>query len=177
MPTLGNEPLGIVEEAQRRREQYARYIERRVDAELRRPPTRREIERRVAERVRHQIEVEVRRLVARRLAARLKEVERSMPKGPPIGDVLQAVAAAAGIAMDKLVGLRRQAHPCPASEVAILLMGEFRPDLSLENLSRIFGNRDHEFIVAARERARELLRDPTSECARWYETACTSLQR
>ena len=81
MPTLGNEPLGIVEEAQRRREQYARYIERRVEAELRRPPTRREIERRVAEQVRQRVDIEVRRLAARRAAARLKEVERLMPLG------------------------------------------------------------------------------------------------
>ncbi len=177
MPTLGNEPLGIVEEAQRRREQFARYIERRVEAELRRPPTRREIERRVAEQVRQRVDIEVRRLVARRAAARLKEVERLMPQGPPVGDILRAVAAASGIAVDTLVRPRCHAYPCAASEIAILLMSELRPDLSPENISRIFGNRDHDFIAGARERGCELVRDPRSESARWYETACTALGR
>src|SRR5258707_2577872 len=91
MPTLGNERLGIVEEAVRRREVYARYIEKRVVAVLKSPATRRQIEAEVAERVRR----EVRRRVAERAARRLAELRLRLPgEGPPIGDILKAVARA-----------------------------------------------------------------------------------
>jgi hypothetical protein len=53
-----NDPLGLVEEAQRRREHYARYIERRVGEALERPATEQEIERQVERRVRERIAAE-----------------------------------------------------------------------------------------------------------------------
>ena len=50
MPVLGNEELGLVEEALRRREVYARYFEKRVSAVVDDPATERLIEAEVAQR-------------------------------------------------------------------------------------------------------------------------------
>src|SRR5205823_12163638 len=84
-----NQPLGIVEEARRRREQYARYIGERAAVLLENPATQRRIQQLVDQR----IEAEVTRLVAERAKRRLAEVERVvMPKGPPLGEIMSAVA-------------------------------------------------------------------------------------
>src|SRR5882672_6797088 len=95
-----NEPLGIVEEARRRREQYKRYIDRRVAAAVARPSTQRQIEAEVAERVHRQVA----RLVAERAARQIEDVQRNLPSlGPPIVDILTAVARAASVSVGALV--------------------------------------------------------------------------
>src|SRR5215470_14780040 len=91
-----NDPLGLVKEAQRRRAHYARYIERRVEEALERPPTAQEIEREVERRVRERIAAEINRRANEQLAKELWQMWRyDVPQGPPIGEILRAVARAA----------------------------------------------------------------------------------
>ncbi len=170
MPVLGNEPLGLVEEARRRREVYARYIEKRVVAALKSPATQQQIEAEVAERVRR----EVRRRVAERAARRLGELRLRLPaEGPPIADVLKAVALATATAASvaELVGACPTAALVPAREVAILLLGEVRPELAPAQIARVFGGCDEAAILEARARAAERIADPASPSARWHAKA------
>lgn len=169
MPTLGNERLGIIEEGVRRREVYARYIEKRVAAVLKSPLTERQIEAEVAERVRR----EVRRRVAERAVRRLGELRLSLPGDHPlIGDILQAVARVTGLAMSvaELVAPRPMPALVPAREVAIVLLGELRPELETAQIARVFGC-DAAAIVAARAAAAERVAQPDSPSARWYAEA------
>ena len=169
MPTLGNERLGIVEEGVRRRETYARYIERRVAAVLKSPVTKRQIEAEVAERVRR----EVRRRVADRAHRRLAELRLRLPaEGPPIGDILAAVARATATAASvaELVAPCPRAALAPAREVAILLLGELRPELTTAQIARVFGC-DAAAIVEACGAAAGRIAEPESPSARWYAKA------
>jgi chromosomal replication initiation ATPase DnaA len=160
-----NQPLGIVEEARRRREQYARYIAKRAAVLIENPATQRRIEQLVNQRV----EAEVVRLVAERARLRLAEVERVvMPKGPPLGDIMAAVAGAARVTVGELLGPRRARDVSWPRQVAVLLVSELRPDLSTPAIGRAFGGRDHTTIVHARKVARARIADANSNCARIY---------
>jgi len=169
MPTLGNERLGIVEEGVRRREVYARYIERRVAAVLKSPVTERQIEAEVAERVRR----EVRRRVADRAHRRLAELRLTLPaEGPAIGDILKAVARATATAASvaELVAPRPTVALAPARDVAILLLGELRPELLAAQIARVFGC-DEAAIAEARAAAAGRIAEPESPSACWYAEA------
>jgi chromosomal replication initiation ATPase DnaA len=169
MPTLGNERLGIIEEGVRRREVYAQYIERRVAEVLESPATERQIEAEVAERVRR----EVRRRVAERAADALGAIRLRLPgEHPEIGDILRAVTRATGLAASvaELVAPRPTARLAPARDVAILLLGELRPELTRAQIGRVFGC-DEAAIVTARAAATERIADPASESAHWYAEA------
>jgi len=168
MPILGNEPLGLVEEARRRREVYARYIEKRVAAVLESPATERQIEAEVAERVRR----EVRRRVAERAVRRLGQVRLRLPaEGPPIAKILKAVARTAALSVNELRGPRISSGLVLARQVAVLLLGELRPELSIPQIAQVLGGRDHKSILNARDRAAERVADPESQSARWYSEA------
>src|SRR4051794_40975411 len=98
MSTLGNEPLGIVEEARRRREQYKRYIDERVAATVDSEPIQSQIEQLVDERV----TAAIRRLVGLRAAALFKDLEELVVfSGPKARDILDAVAAASGFTVEQ----------------------------------------------------------------------------
>src|SRR5690349_7081552 len=126
----GNEPLGLVEEARRRREIYARYIEQRVATAVESPPTEADIERQVAALVEERVAAEVNRRVAGRTAARLRELEQlALRQGPAVGVILDAVAKVTGFTVGNLTGPRRESDLVIARQVAILLVSELRPDL------------------------------------------------
>jgi len=172
-----NEPLGLVEEAQRRRERYARYIERQVEEALERPLTAQEIERQVERRVRERIAAEINRRANERLARELWQIWRyDVRQGPPIGEILRAVARAAKVTAVELAGPRRHSGLVEARHVAVLLVCELRPDLSLAAIARVFAGLDREGIAEARKRARRRLADPASDSARWHADAQTALQ-
>ncbi len=163
-----NEPLGIVEEARRRREQYKRYIDRRVAAAVARPSTQRQIEAEVAERVHRQVA----RLVAERAARQIEDVRRNLPSlGPPIVDILTAVARAASVSVGELVGPRHACEIAWPRHVAVLLMSELRPDLSALQIGRALGGRDDSSVLLARASATERIADSRSDEARWYAQA------
>jgi chromosomal replication initiation ATPase DnaA len=174
----GNEPLGLVEEAQRRREIYARYIERRVAALLESPPTRAEIERQVAALVEQRVAAEIRRRAAERTAARIRELRQlSLRQGPAAGVILEAAAKVTGFTIGDLIGPRREANLVLARQVTILLLTELRPDLSRNNIGRIMGGRDQQAIEYARDSAREHIADPISPSARWRLEVKAELER
>jgi chromosomal replication initiation ATPase DnaA len=172
-----NDPLGLVEEAQRRREHYARYIERRVEEAVERPATEQEIEREVERRVQERIAAEINRRANERLAKELWQMWRhDVPKGPPIAEILRAVARAAGVTAIELAGPRRHSGLIEARHVAVLLVCELRPDLSLAAVARVFASLDAEGIAEARKRARRRLTDPASDSARWHADAWAAMQ-
>jgi chromosomal replication initiation ATPase DnaA len=167
-----NQPLGIVEEARRRREQYARYIGKRVTVAVESPVTQRRIEQLVNQRV----EAEVVRLVAERAKWRLAEIERVvMPEGPPLGEIMAAVASAAQVTVGELLGPRRARELAWPRQVAILLATRLRPDLTTPAIGRAIGGRDHTTILHARKAARGRIADAASDCARIYRQATALL--
>jgi chromosomal replication initiation ATPase DnaA len=168
MPVLGNEPLGLVEEARRRREIYARYIEKRVAAVLESSAIEQQIEAEVAERVRR----EVRRRVAERAARRLGQLRLRLPaEGPPLARILRAVADASALSVGELRGPRISGGLVLARQVAVLLLSELRPELSIPQIAQLLGGRDHKSILNARDRAAERIADPESHSACWYAKA------
>ena len=172
-----NDPLGLVKEAQRRREHYARYIERRVEAALERPATEQEIERQVERRVQERIAAEINRRANERLARELWQIWRyDVPQGPPMGEILRAVARAAKVTAAELAGPRRHSGLVEARHVAVLLVSELRPDLSVPAIARVFAGLDAKGIADARKRAGRRLADPVSASARWHGEARAALQ-
>ena len=168
MPVLGNEKLGLVEEAQRRQEVYARYIERRVAAVIDDPATERLIEAEVAQRVRR----EIRRRVAEQAVVRLRQVRLRLPaEGPRIVDIVTAVAQAAQVSVGELSGRRIGRRLVLARQVAMLLLGELRPELSPEQIAEVFGGRDPARIPDARRLAADRVADPGSESGELYRAA------
>jgi chromosomal replication initiation ATPase DnaA len=174
----GNEPLGLVEEARRRREIFARFIERRVAAVVESPPTEAEIERLVAAQVAERVEAEIRRRTAQRTAARLRELEQlALRQGPAVGVILDAVAKVTGFTLGDLTGPSREATLAVARTLAIFLVSELRPDLTRANIGRVMGGRDSRTIEYACETARERIAVPGSLSARWRIEVKTELER
>jgi hypothetical protein len=172
-----NDPLGLVEEAQRRREHYARYIDRRIEEVFEHPATEQEIEREVERQVQERIAAEINRRANERLAKELRQIWRyDVPQGPPVGEILRAVARAAKVTAAELVGPRRHSGLVEARHVAVLLVSELRPDLSVPAIARVFTGLDPKGIADARKRARRRLSDPTSDSARWHAEAQASFQ-
>jgi chromosomal replication initiator protein len=82
---------------------------------------------------------------------------RSALGGPTTVEVIQQrVAAAFGISRAELVGTSRAATPLRARQVAILLTRE-ATDLSLPQIGRLYGGRDHTTILNALRRAEATL--------------------
>lgn len=82
---------------------------------------------------------------------------RSQHGGPTTVDqIQQRVAAAFGISRAELVGSSRAATPLRARQVAILLTRE-ATDLSLPQIGRLYGGRDHSTILNALRRAEATL--------------------
>ncbi|MEX0973463.1 MAG: chromosomal replication initiator protein DnaA [Solirubrobacterales bacterium] len=82
---------------------------------------------------------------------------RTAPDGPTtIEAIQQSVAAAFGISRAELVGSSRAATPLRARQVAILLTRE-ATDLSLPQIGRLYGGRDHSTILNALRRVEATL--------------------
>ena len=64
----------------------------------------------------------------------------------PVEEIQQRVAAAFGISRAELVGSSRAATPLRARQVAILLTRELT-DLSLPQIGRLYGGRDHSTVL------------------------------
>jgi len=82
---------------------------------------------------------------------------RAAPGGPTtVEQIQQQVAAAFGISRAELVGTSRAATPLRARQVAILLTRE-ATDLSLPQIGRLYGGRDHSTILNALRRVEATL--------------------
>jgi len=74
------------------------------------------------------------------------------PEPTAVEEIQQRVAAAFGISRAELIGGSRAATPVRARQVAILLTRE-TTDLSLPQIGRLYGGRDHSTILNALRRA------------------------
>jgi chromosomal replication initiator protein len=84
---------------------------------------------------------------------------RSQPSGPTtVEEIQQQVATAFGISRAELVGTSRAATPLRARQIAILLTRE-ATDLSLPQIGRLYGGRDHSTILNSLRRAEDALSD------------------
>jgi len=86
------------------------------------------------------------------LIARLIPYTSSKTVPTTAEEIQQQVAAAFGISRDELVSSSRAALPLRARQIAILLTRELT-DLSLPQIGRLFGNRDHSTILNSLRRA------------------------
>jgi chromosomal replication initiator protein len=85
--------------------------------------------------------------------------QRSQQSAPTtVEEIQRQVAATFGISRAELVGTGRTATPLRARQVAILLTRE-ATDLSLPQIGRLFGGRDHTTILNALRRAEATLTD------------------
>jgi chromosomal replication initiator protein len=69
-----------------------------------------------------------------------------------VEEIQQRVSAAFGISRAELVGSSRAATPLRARQVAILLTRE-ATDLSLPEIGRLYGGRDHSTVLNSLRRA------------------------
>jgi chromosomal replication initiator protein len=74
------------------------------------------------------------------------------PERAPVEEIQQRVSAAFGISRAELVGATRAATPLSARQVAIYLTREMT-DLSLPQIGRLYGGRDHSTVLNSIRRA------------------------
>jgi chromosomal replication initiator protein len=74
------------------------------------------------------------------------------PEKTPVEEIQQRVSAAFGISRAELVGSTRSATPLSARQVAIFLTREMT-DLSLPQIGRLYGGRDHSTVLNSIRRA------------------------
>jgi chromosomal replication initiator protein len=91
-------------------------------------------------------------LTARPLSAEL--IDAVIPKGSrraqqtPVEEIQERVSAAFGVSRAELTGTSRAARPLSARQVAIYLTRELT-DLSLPQIGRLYGGRDHSTVLNA----------------------------
>jgi chromosomal replication initiator protein len=74
------------------------------------------------------------------------------PDAPPVEEIQRRVSSAFGISRAELVGSSRAARPLGARQVAIYLTREMT-DLSLPQIGRLYGGRDHSTVLNSIRRA------------------------
>ena len=107
-------------------------------------------------------------LTARPLSAELiAELIPHSPSGEPttVEEIQRQVAAAFGISRAELVGSTRAAVPLRARQVAMLLTRELT-DLSLPQIGRLYGGRDHSTVLNSLRRVESNLADDPQLAAR-----------
>jgi chromosomal replication initiator protein len=92
------------------------------------------------------------------LIAELIPSRAPVSKSSTVEEIQQQVAAAFGISRAELVGSGRAATPLRARQIAILLTRE-ATDLSLPQIGRLYGGRDHSTVLNSLRRAEGALSD------------------
>jgi chromosomal replication initiator protein len=92
------------------------------------------------------------------LIAELIPSRAPVSKPSTVEEIQQQVAAAFGISRAELVGSGRAATPLRARQIAILLTRE-ATDLSLPQIGRLYGGRDHSTVLNSLRRAEASLSD------------------
>jgi chromosomal replication initiator protein len=98
------------------------------------------------------------------IAELIPESGRPLAK-TPVEEIQQRVASAFGISRAELIGPTRAATPLRARQVAILLTRELT-DLSLPQIGRLYGDRDHSTVLNALRRVKTGLADDPELAAR-----------
>lgn len=80
------------------------------------------------------------------------------PRATPVEEIQQRVATAFGVSRAELVGTTRSATPMRARQVAIYLTRELT-DLSLPQIGRLYGGRDHSTVLNSVRRIEASLAD------------------
>lgn len=105
---------------------------------------------------------------------RIEKMENIQP--PRVGEILEAVAEAAGVTVAQIVGISRARKYAWPRQVAMALVAELRPDLSTVKIGFLFGKRDHTTVIHGRDTARDRI-DTDPETARIYGTALGILRK
>jgi chromosomal replication initiator protein len=92
------------------------------------------------------------------LIAELIPLRSQVSEPSTVEEIQQRVAAAFGISRAELVGSGRAATPLRARQIAILLTRE-ATDLSLPQIGRLYGGRDHSTVLNSLRRAEATLSD------------------
>jgi chromosomal replication initiator protein len=92
------------------------------------------------------------------LIAELIPSRSPLSKPSTVEEIQQQVAAAFSISRAELVGTGRAATPLRARQIAILLTRE-ATDLSLPQIGRLYGGRDHSTVLNSLRRAEAILND------------------
>jgi chromosomal replication initiator protein len=93
------------------------------------------------------------------------------PDQTPVEDIQQRVSIAFGISRAELVGSTRAATPLSARQVAIYLTRELT-DLSLPQIGRLFGGRDHSTVLNSIRRAEARFSEDATLAAQVKELRC-----
>ena len=137
---------GIVTENARRRELFADKVARRVEQFIFSPGGQAMIARKVDARVQE----EVAAIIERKRAEQRAEVEQvAPPSGPPVGEVLVAVADVTGCSVPNLLGPRRSRNIVYPRHLVFHILALTRHDLSLPAIGRAIGGRDHTTVMHA----------------------------
>lgn len=141
---MSNEPLGIVEEGQRRRAVFDRYINRRLSTVMGTSSFRATVEKIVDARLKAEVDA----LIRSRMDRQRRELETLDPDSPhvPIRTIIEAVCDATGRTLNEILSPRRSRNLAWPRHVAMWLVRELRPDLSLPAIGRAF-QRDHTSIM------------------------------
>jgi chromosomal replication initiator protein len=110
-------------------------------------------------------------LTAKPLTADLIEsvIPRSArPPSTPVEEIQQRVCASFGVSREQLLGSSRAAVPLRARQVAIYLTRELT-DLSLPQIGRLYGGRDHSTVLNSIRRAEARFGDDAALAARVSE--------
>jgi hypothetical protein len=135
--------LGIVTAARAKRQAY-RPPEPKAAAPAVSPDIRAAVRRAVDARLKEEIE----RIIAVRMEQSAQEIATiNRPCGPSLKTILATVADVTGVSVGDMQGpcrMRRLAWP---RHFAFHVVKRTRPDLSLPNIGRAFGNRDHTTVM------------------------------
>ena len=90
------------------------------------------------------------------------------PRPTPVEEIQQRVCAAFGVSREQLLGSSRAATPLRARQVAIYLTRELT-ELSLPQIGRLYGGRDHSTVLNSIRRAEARFADDRALAARVAE--------
>ena len=88
--------------------------------------------------------------------------------------ILNAITRRSYITLDQLLGPRRDAKAAHARQLAMLLMRETQPNMSLTDIGRYF-RRDHTTIIHGVREARKRVRHRGGNARRQYREICLEL--
>lgn len=135
--------LGIVSEARATRRKYANAIARRVSVEMSAPAIKSAIKRAIDAGLKAEIE----RIVERRLTQQAKEIAALNSDHPPLKLILDTVAQVTGVSVDDLRSPRRSRNVAWPRHLGFHIVKLKRPDMSLPQIGKAFGGRDHTTIM------------------------------
>ena len=130
----------IAERMRKQRLEREEEMKRREEAEL--EAKRREMERRDAIRAKQDVLFE-------KVIGCYREVEVTGEVKLSVKDIAQAAIVDSGLSLDDVLGPRRTRHLANYRHYAILCVWALRPDMSLPNIGKHLGGRDHTTIYHA----------------------------